>query len=145
MNDTSSTPADLNSQILELESQSRARIATTFESLTTRLIEAGVVLVTCVYSGCGDDGNIEEVSYFADEAESVRKDLTDAMDQEMETFFDDLLTSRHSGWENNDGGEGVFTWHVPKRSLEHEHSDFYTERDTTTHFGLDDVLAGEPS
>jgi len=147
MTSASSTesPSTLDTQLQQLAEACAASLPARFEALTQRLLAAGVVLVTCAYSGCGDDGNIDCVDCFADGEEPISKPEVELLKPELEQFFDDVLMARHSGYENNDGGEGSFTWIVKDRSIAHEHSDFYTERDTTSHEGLDDLLSGEPS
>ena len=55
--------------------------------------------------------------------------LRDAID---ELCFD-YLSQEHGGWENNDGGEGEFTFRVEDSSIDLDFVQFYTESTTHSH------------
>ena len=61
--------------------------------------------------------------------ETMERALEDALEYLCDTAID---VFGHGGYENNDGGEGVMRLDANGK-LSLEHSDFYTERDTTSH------------
>jgi hypothetical protein len=111
-------------------------------------LKTGAVLtVTVQFNGGGDSGQIEEITASADGAAvalpkvevemrhcewkgkpiSRNMSLTDA----IEELCFDYLSQEHGGWENNDGGQGGFTFRVEDSSIDLEFEQFYT--DSTTH------------
>lgn len=101
------------------------------------LRDAGVVRVRVDYDGCGDSGQIEEVTYLA--ADGVQLNLTGTLglrEGELMNLFYDLIQVRHPGWENNDGAYGDFEWDLTADTLYHTHNDRFTDYDTTEHEGL---------
>jgi hypothetical protein len=102
-----------------------------------QLKEAGVEVVHINYDGCGDSGQIEDITYL----DAVSKPLDPAgrvtitKDQLMDLFYD-LTQARHPGWENNDGAFGEFEWNLAADTLHQSHSDRFTDYDTTEHDGL---------
>jgi hypothetical protein len=97
----------------------------------------GVVRIEVYYDGCGDSGQIESIHYFDVNYKAVdpagRVTITD--DALMDLFYD-LIEVRHAGWENNDGAFGEFDWNLITDTLKHEHSERYTECETTEHEGI---------
>jgi Family of unknown function (DUF6878) len=102
-----------------------------------RLKAAGVELVHIRYDGCGDSGQIEEVTYTDAQGKSVNPadQMTLTEDQLMELFYD-LTQARHPGWENDDGAFGEFEWNLTADTLHHSHNDRFTEYYTTEYDGL---------
>ena len=102
-----------------------------------QLKEAGVHGVQITYDGCGDSGQIEEVTYLDAQGKPLdpasRMTLTE--DQLMDLFYD-LTQARHPGWENNDGAFGEFEWNLTTDTLQHIHRERFTDYDTTEHEGL---------
>ncbi len=97
----------------------------------------GVVRVEIYYDGCGDSGQIESIHYFDVNYTAVDPAgrVTITHDALMDLFYD-LIEVRHAGWENNDGAFGNFDWNLITDTLKHEHSERYTECDTTEHEGI---------
>lgn len=62
-----------------------------------------------------------------------KKSDATTLDGLVEDICWQLLSSQHGGWENNDGGEGKFTINVKNKKIHLEHSNFYTESDTSEH------------
>jgi hypothetical protein len=117
---------------------------------------AGIEQVHVSYSGCGDSGQLDDVCGVGVHekgtpappvdipavavtirlarmgwGESAGKidEKTAPLKDAIEDLCWSLLDVEHGGWENNDGGQGVFTFFVnddPPR-IELDHADFYTE------------------
>jgi hypothetical protein len=105
--------------------------------LAGRLKTAGVVRLCVLYDGCGDSGQIEEVSYFDASGTAIDPTAhTGFTDDGLRELFYDLTQARHPGWENNDGAFGEFRWNLSTEELEHIHNDRFTDYDTTEHQGL---------
>ncbi len=49
----------------------------------------------------------------------------------LEEFVYDWLEMEHPGWENNDGADGTCSIDLSQGSFTLEHTDYYTESDTT--------------
>jgi len=118
--------------------------ATTFAALAV----ASITLVTVTFDGGGDSGQIQEVvaragdataqipdteiemqraSWSTGKLDSARIALRDA----IEKICFDYLSQEHGGWENNDGGQGDFTFHVEDQRIELDFNQFFT--DSTNH------------
>lgn len=121
----------------------RSRYTNAICTLPPRLTALGVAVVSASYSGCGDSGQIDEVHFHTADNRVVTSDIQADLQSEVENFLYDALEFRHGGWENNDGGEGVFRWVLAHNQFDHTHRDFYTETDITTHNGFKDLLADE--
>ena len=108
-----------------------------------------ITIVTVRFDGAGDSGQIQEVTAETASGPIALPDvqiemqhaswggkmtnrtmqLRDAID---ELCFD-YLSQEHGGWENNDGGEGEFTFRVENSSIYLEFVQFYTESTTHSH------------
>lgn len=97
----------------------------------------GIATVYAEYDGVGDGGQIEQISYFdhSDDAQPVSVD--EQTNGRVEALLYALLNMRHSGWENNDGAYGNFSWNLIDGTIEHEHSQRYTEHYTSLHEGFE--------
>ena len=51
----------------------------------------------------------------------------------IEQLACDFLEDTHSGWENNDGGFGTFTFDVAQRSITLDYDERYTETNNYVH------------
>lgn len=129
------------SGVLGYQAECRARLLAGHAQWLALLRTRGVVMVRAEYEGCGDSGQLEPCACFA--AESVPADdrVGDAEREQIRDHFYDLLECRHGGWENNDGATGRFEWHIASDALTHEHHAYYTETDTSTHQGMEDIEA----
>jgi hypothetical protein len=120
-----------------------------------RLLGAKEVVAT--YAGSGDEGQIDEVGLqpttldaaqvqVQPAAERTTWDATTRTHQtdllldtvDLHTALCDFLDAAlvvvgHDGYENGDGGQGTLTIDVGSGSVTLEHTDFYTESDTSTH------------
>jgi hypothetical protein len=104
---------------------------------THELKEAGVAAVHIEYDGCGDEGQIESISYLDRDGKTLDLSGTASFSEErlMDIFYD-LTQARHPGWENNDGAFGEFVWSLDADTLRHTHNDRFTDYETTEHEGL---------
>jgi len=114
------------------------------------LSAASITLVTVTFDGGGDSGQIQEVLAQAGDAPvdlpSVQVDMLRApwnggkpdtsklsLRDAIEEICFDYLSQEHGGWENNDGGQGDFTFHVDERRIELDFNQFYTESTNHSH------------
>lgn len=117
----------------------------------------GLSSVVVTYSGCGDEGRTEGVAFEPPDVDEGLEPIVAAqmryrwdeergcggnelvfVDMHLRDIAEALCDTAielmgHDGYENNDGGQGTFTLQALDASSELEHSDFYTESDTTTH------------
>ena len=101
------------------------------------LVELGVAVVSADYDGCGDSGQIENLGFYASaEAGGSQIDVPDALGNEVEELLYDLLSERHGGWDIGEGSYGHFSWSPASERMEHEHSDRFTDIDTSTYVGF---------
>ena len=111
------------------DAKRRAAFAEQLVGLKTQLFDLlesrGIVLVTVTFDGCGDSGQIEDISAFDEHGEVAMPEdklaNADGDDQPVkdiiETLAYDLLESEHGGWENNDGAYGEFRFDVADRTI----------------------------
>lgn len=76
--------------------------------------------IICSYSGEGDSGGIEEISFVPDIALDIPKPLYMQLEHSIEQFLP-------SGFENGDGGYGTITIDIEKQTVTREHSSRYVE------------------
>ncbi len=108
------------------------------------LAAAGITSVHVEFDGCGDSGQINDVTAKAGDQPTefpcVAIVLHDTQwgKQELATkklslreAVEDLcygcLEQTHPGWENNDGGRGEFEFDVAKRSITLNFTGYYTQ------------------
>lgn len=132
----------------------RAEFAEEMAALKTRLFDTlasqGIVRVTVNFDGCGDSGQIEDITAFDENGQVELKGLvlpaTDSqpdgnpeaeavepIEEAIESLAYDLLESEHGGWENNDGAYGEFTFDVATRKISLEHNERFTSSELYTH------------
>jgi hypothetical protein len=118
-----------------------ANKAALFDALT----RAGITKVVVNFDGYGDSGQVERIDVQAGEAEAkLPKDQIELIepvygDQEkversthtvtdaIETLVYAFLEETHSGWENDGGAYGEFTFDVGNRTIALDYSERYTE------------------
>ena len=115
------------------------------------LAKVGITTVIVSFDGCGDSGQIENVAArIGDELVDLPSDavaianpeawgsaslldaessLTDLIDH----LAFDFLAQTHSGWENNDGAYGEFTFDVATRTVTLDYNERYTATDYSQH------------
>ncbi len=126
-------------------------------SLACSMRQLGASSVVVTYSGGGDEGRIDEICFFPPElsvggsaacvalmryrwdaeAQCGATELAFehmALEEIAEALCDAAVSSTgHNGYENGEGGSGTFTLQAADASAELEHSDYYTESDTSMH------------
>jgi hypothetical protein len=103
------------------------------EMLREQLKLNGITKVEAEYSGSGDSGQIDGVTF---EPDTIK--LPPELEHEVEQLFYDVLEARYAGWENNDGASGTFTWDINGKDsgFHHEHCEYYTESNDYSHDGF---------
>jgi len=96
----------------------------------------GVAKVKIDYDGCGDSGQIEDVSFWDANDQPVAFVLGELTQAQLQELFYDLLETRHAGWENNDGAFGDFQWDLETDTLNHTHHSRYTDYETSEYEGV---------
>ena len=131
MTDTDDFTASYNRHLEMLAQTNALNKAAVFDALQA----AGIDTVTVNFNGESDSGQIEEVVAYAQEGprelpstsvklQSVSWGSTESISSErplaeaIEDLCYDYLSQEHSGWENNDGASGDFTFHVRDRRIE---------------------------
>ena len=117
-----------------------------FDALTP----AGITAIHVEFDGCGDSGQIDDVTAWAGgktvdlppgtitihSAEWGQQDLT-SNTRPIRDAVEDLCYGRleqtHAGWENNDGAYGEFQIDVVKRTIELEFNGRFTDTWTDNH------------
>jgi hypothetical protein len=104
----------------------------TFDDIDAKLKGFGITRVEADYSGYSDEFNGVEVNFFVNE-QSVKDPAK--LENEITTFLEELIETRHGGFWNNEGGNGQFIWNVGDE-LEHEHRDVIENYDISNYTGL---------
>lgn len=131
--------AEFHQLLAEFHATEQARIdrakARLRDVILPRLKQWGVSQVVVNYSGYGDSGCLDAISYRDAAGKPVDMALVrPASDPDIENTIYEFLPS---GFENNDGGQGTLTIDVRNASLKLAHSQNYTETtDTTEEFTL---------
>ena len=118
-------------------------------ALFAALKSHGIIRVTAVFDGCGDSGQIDEMTAFNAEGptELPEADLhlteigpelngegqTQTLSDAIETLAYDLLETHHGGWEINDGAYGEFVFDVEAQSISLEFNERYTATNLFEH------------
>lgn len=122
------------------------------KAILRALRDLGVKKVSICYSGSGDSGCIDHVSFDNNNADRdstvVIEDRSSKFDhasqswidsstqsevpiaQAVETFCYDLLEEKHGGWENGAGADGSFELDVDSGEITWTHNEYYTESNT---------------
>ena len=120
------------------------------DALFPILAAAGITSILVRFDGCGDSGQIEEVDVLAGdkpasfpagqvtiqraywgatEAERTESSVNDA----VETLVYAFLEETHSGWENNEGAYGEFSFNVAARTITLDYNERYEDSRYTQH------------
>ncbi len=156
MTDTQSTPVpSLDFTVLDQNNRENARLSE--ESLLTNktalfdaLAAAGIEIVTVVFDGYGDSGQIEDIEakagdeiialpifeieiarpvWGSSEIERQTQPIRDA----IETLAYDFLGKTQSGWGNDEGAYGDFTFDVAARTITLDYNERRMESDYSQH------------
>ena len=100
-----------------------------------RLKKWGVAKIVVDYSGCGDSGGIDGISYFDAAGQPVNMALVQtASDPDIGDVVYEFLPA---GFENNEGGQGTLTLDAEAGTVKIAHSENYTTTmDSTEEFTL---------
>lgn len=156
MNDTQPSPAfppmlaDWVEKDRELRRLAEEVLPLNKTALFDALAAAGIEIVTVVFDGCGDSGQIEDieakagdlvVALPADQIEiacpvwggSEIERRTQSVRDSIEALAYDFLGQTHGGWENNDGACGDFTFDVAERTITLDYNERHMETDNSQH------------
>ena len=120
-------------------------------ALFDALAAAGIQAVVIEFDGCGDSGQLENITGL--DAENAEIPLPEAnieirevqfegprtlvvkrsVRDVLETLAYDLLEQTHDGWENGDGGHGEFTFDVATRSITLDYNERFTDSTNYQH------------
>ena len=120
-------------------------------ALFDALAAAGIQTVVIEFDGCGDSGQLEnitgldaanaeialpeenieirEVQFEGPRTLVVKRPVRDV----LETLAYDFLEQTHDGWENGDGGHGEFTFDVATRSITLDYNERFTDSTNYQH------------
>ena len=108
------------------EKETLAAIPKVLEQLNA--LTLGITSVNIEYSGSGDSGEIEELSFSVANGHSLDNiSLPDGLEDEIGDLALDLLTTKHPGWEINDGSRGTVLINITTGEIELQHVKFYTD------------------
>jgi hypothetical protein len=139
MTDTDPTPNPaLNTDACEAKAREQAGLSESIHAadkvaLFDALARASITIVTVRFDGSGDDGQIAEIQAQAGDAPvelpageiefqaicgsaEPRRSTLD-ISGAIENLVYDFLEDTHSGWGNNDGAYGDFTFDVAERTI----------------------------
>jgi hypothetical protein len=84
-----------------------------------------VIQVIASYSGSCDSGEFDEIAFLDEAKNAVEVDAFVYEDFKWRLY--DLLNLEHAGWENNDGASGAITLSVPEKSINIDHTSYFTD------------------
>jgi len=119
--------------------------ATLFDALE----RSGITLVTVVFDGCGDSGQIEDIGVMADTAVDLKAIKLDqkrvrwgdgtieTVTADLETTIEDLayafLEQAHGSWGDNEGAYGEFVFDVAERTIVLDFNERYLRTESYWH------------
>ena len=86
------------------------------EACLAELRTLGVQTVTAFYNGCGDSGQIEEISL-----EPVPEMMPDGLTEKLDEIVWRIAYQTNPGFEINEGGNGDFEWSVNDDKIQITH------------------------
>ena len=145
------TYAGYDRQVACFRERTRAALPVIKAAVFDALQAAGIIRLLIEFDGCGDSGQMEPA--VADTAEETGIDLPDMrieiprvhfdkekdaaavvpLDETVEHLAYELLEERHSGWEENEGGFGTFTFDVAARTITLDFGRRFTDAVTYVH------------
>ena len=146
MNDINTVMETYQAHTKALAESNTLNKTTLFAALTA----ASITQITVTFDGGGDSGQIQDViaqageltvqlpdtqvemqraSWSTGKLDSARIALRDA----IEELCFDFLSQEHGGWENNDGGQGDFTFYVEDQRIELDFNQFFTDSTNYSH------------
>jgi hypothetical protein len=128
------------------------RMATLKSAVFDALAAAALTIVTVTFNGYGDSGQIETIEAKIGEESAAlpsaaahihipaegpvdsgfeHADLS--IRDAIEELAFDFLSATHSGWENNEGADGDFTFDVAERTITLDYNEHYIETEHSRH------------
>lgn len=104
----------------------------TFQQITQKLLDKGISKVNITYSGSGDIGAIDTISYF--DSEDNKQDISDEYTKDIENIIYPLLYDIED-WYNNEGGEGVVILDLNEKTYSIDNRIRYIEYNNYNHSG----------
>ena len=119
-------------------------------ALFDALAAAGIEIVTVLFDGYGDSGQIENIEAKAGDdvvalppgeveiaaavwGSSELERTGRAVREAIERLAYDFLEETHDGWENSDGAYGDFTFDVAERTITLDYNERHMESDYSQH------------
>ena len=119
-------------------------------ALFDALAAAGIEIVTVIFDGYGDSGQIENIEARAGDAtmalppheieiaspvwgSSEIERRTQPVREAIEALAYAFLGQTHGGWENSDGAYGDFTFDVAERTITLDYNERHMESDYSQH------------
>lgn len=100
-----------------------------------------ITMVTMSYSGGGDDGQINDVTFhkgIGKQCKSFEPNIPKTTIDKFERFLYDLIEARGANF-NDEGSQGSLTWDIAADTLEHTHGVNYTEVKEEHYEGFADI------
>lgn len=142
MTDYEKTLAEWNERTRRQSEANDANRAAIFDALAA----LGIERIEVRFDGCGDSGQIEDISITGSQQELTgaiafmstpwsgpSETKTSALAEAVEHLCYDLLAQTHDGWEDNEGAFGEFIFHVAERAVTLEFNERYVEHATSIH------------
>lgn len=98
------------------------------QSCLEALRQCGVETLEAEYSGCGDSGQVDNVSL-----EPTPERMPDGLAEQLDDLVWRVAYYTNPGFEINDGGSGEFSWSVADDSITIDHCAYYTAEDNSRH------------
>ena len=134
----------------ELARRREERMTTLKSAVFDALDAGGLTIVTVTFNGYGDSGQIETIeAKIGDEAAALPSGhITLPAEGSVEAGFEqaalsireaieelafEFLNATHSGWEDNEGSDGDFTFEVAERTITLDYSGRYIETEYSQH------------
>tara|TARA_R110000868_G_scaffold363120_2_gene625378 strand:- start:4053 stop:4523 length:471 start_codon:yes stop_codon:yes gene_type:complete len=154
MTQTASQPtidmAAILARMAEREAAAAKLVPANKACLFAILASAGITLVTVIFDGCGDSGQIEDIASFrGDEPADLPTGTVEilavshntgqpvanvfSVSEAIEEMAYDLLGQKHCGWENNDGAYGEFSFHVAEGRIKLDYNERFTASEQHGH------------
>jgi len=102
------------------------------KQLLEQLRLRGILKVEISYNGYGDEGCIEDISYFGPNDEPLTAEVGAHLSDLIDECVCDILNEQWPGWEINEGSSGTATIQVTGGRIEIDHNQHYigTESDS---------------
>lgn len=101
------------------------------------LQDIGVKIIIVEYSGGGDSGGIDSLSYYSDlnEEQDIEVENNDILNLIEKAAYDKLNNPDIEDWYNNDGGWGIIKIYVPSGDYEIENNIRIIDSECYEHYG----------